>query len=254
MLTMNDALGLPGTVVLLGGTSDIGLAIVGRLVAGGTHTVVLAGRDDDALRAAADRIGAAVKVHTVAYDAADAAGHIGVVDRIAGVVGDLDLVICAVGVLGDQQAMADDPDLAAQVMHSTYVGPASTLLAVARRLRLQGHGRIVVLSSVAGERVRAANFVYGSAKAGLDGFAQGLGDALVGTGVDVLVVRPGFVRSRMTAHLDDGPFATTPEQVAAATVRALERGDEQVWVPGIVRWVMAVLRHLPRPLFRRVSA
>lgn len=251
---MNDALGVPGTVVLLGGASDIGLAIVGRLVAAGAHTAVLAGRDEAALQAAAERLGAGAKIHTVVYDADRTADHAAVVDEIAGRVGDLDLVICAVGVLGDHEAMVADPHLAAQVMHSTYVGPAATLLAVAGRLRHQGHGRIVVLSSVAGERVRASNFVYGSAKAGLDGFAQGLGDALAGTGVDVLIVRPGFVRTRMTAHLDDGPFATTAEQVATATVRALERGDEQVWAPGIVRWVMVVLRHLPRSVFRRLSA
>jgi decaprenylphospho-beta-D-erythro-pentofuranosid-2-ulose 2-reductase len=251
---MNDELGVPATVVLLGGTSDIGRAICGRLIAAGTHTVVLAGRDRAGLDAAADRLGSTAKIHTVAYDASDDADHARVVDEIAGHLGDLDLVICAVGVLGDQQQMARDPRLAARTLHASYVGPAATLLAVADRMHQQGHGRIVVLSSVAGERVRAANFIYGSAKAGLDGFALGLGDALVGTGVDVLVVRPGFVRSRMTAHLDDGPFATTPEQVAAATVRALERGDELIWVPGIVRWVMVVLRHLPRSLFRRVSA
>lgn len=249
---MNDALGVPGTVVLLGGTSDIGLAIVDRLVTAGARQVVLAGRDLAALDAAGTRFGATAKVTTVAYDATDTAGHSTLPERIAEQVGDVDLVICAVGVLGDRQAMAADPHLAAQVMTSTYVGPAATLLAVAGHLRRQGHGRIVVLSSVAGERVRAANFVYGSAKAGLDGFAQGLGDTLAGTGVDVVIVRPGFVRTRMTAHLDDGPFATTPDAVADATVRALHRGASQVWAPGIVRWVMVVVRHLPRAVFRRL--
>jgi decaprenylphospho-beta-D-erythro-pentofuranosid-2-ulose 2-reductase len=250
---MNDALGIPGTVALLGGTSDIGLAIVARLVAAGTRTVVLAGRDRDALARAAERLGPTAKVHAVEYDAAETAAATAVVDDIAAHAGDLDLVVCAVGVLGDADRLATDPRAAAAVMHASYTGPAATLLAVAERMRVQGHGRIVVLSSVAGERVRAANFVYGSAKAGLDGFAQGLGDALAGSGIGVLVVRPGFVRSRMTAHLPDGPFATTPEQVADATVRALQRGDELIWVPGIVRWFMAVLRHLPRAVFRRVS-
>lgn len=250
---MNDALGVPGTVALLGGTSDIGLAIVGRLVAAGARTVVLAGRDRAALDGAAARLGSAAKVHSVRYDAADTDAATAAVDDIVAHTGDLDLVVCAVGVLGDAEQLATDPQAAAAVMHADYTGPATTLLAVANRMREQGHGRIVVLSSVAGERVRPANFVYGSAKAGLDGFALGLGDALAGTGVDVLVVRPGFVRSRMTAHLDDGPFATTPEQVAGATVRALERSDELIWVPGVVRWVMAVLRHLPRALFRRLS-
>lgn len=251
---MNDALGVPRSVALLGGTSDIGLAIVRRLIADGATEVVLAGRDPAALAAAAEQLPSGVKAHTVAYDADDVTDHAVAVDRLVAQVGDLDVVVCAVGVLGDHDALVADPARAAAVMHSTYTGPAATLLAVAARLREQGHGRIVVLSSVAGERVRAANFVYGSAKAGLDGFAQGLGDALVGTGVTVLVVRPGFVRSRMTAHLPDGPFATTPEQVADATVRALARGDEQVWAPGVVRWVMAVLRHLPRPVFRRLPS
>ncbi len=251
---MNDALGMPATVVLLGGTSDIGLAIVGRLVAAGASTVVLAGRDRAGLDAAAGRLGSAAKIVVMPYDARSDTAHASVVEGITEQVGDLDLVICAVGMLGEKDPITQDPRRATEVMHATYVGPASTLLAVAQRMRRQGHGRIVVLSSVAGERVRASNFVYGSAKAGLDGFAQGLGDALAGTGVDVLVVRPGFVRTRMTAHLEDGPFATTPEHVASATVRALERGDDLIWVPGVVRWVMAVLRHLPRALFRRVSA
>lgn len=251
---MNNALGVPGTVLLLGGTSEIGLAIVDRLVAAGARHVVLAGRDAAALDAVGSRLGAEAKVSTVAYDATDTRGHTGLMERITEQSGDIDLAVCAVGVLGDQRAMIDDPHLAAQVMEHTYVGPAATLLAVAACMRRQGHGRIVVLSSVAGERVRAANFIYGSAKAGLDGFALGLGATLDATGVDVTIVRPGFVRTRMTAHLDDGPFATTADAVADATVRALRRGDEQVWAPGVLRWVMAAVRLLPRPLFRRVSA
>ncbi|MDP9073466.1 MAG: SDR family NAD(P)-dependent oxidoreductase, partial [Actinomycetota bacterium] len=125
-------------------------------------------------------------------------------------------------------------------------------LAVARQLRQQGHGTLVVLSSVAGERVRRNNFIYGSSKAGLDGFAQGLGDALVGSGARVLIARPGFVIGKMTTGMTPKPLSSTAEEVAAATVGALERGDELVWVPGPLRAVMAVARHLPRPLFRRL--
>jgi decaprenylphospho-beta-D-erythro-pentofuranosid-2-ulose 2-reductase len=249
---MNDALAIPGTVALLGGTSEIGLAIVGQLVARGTHTVVLAGRDHARLQQAGERLGDA-KVHIVSYDATNETGHTATVDEIAGTVGDLDMVICATGVLGDQQQMEGDPVAAARLLQTNFVGPAATLLAVAERMRTQGHGRIVVLSSVAGERVRGENFVYGSSKAGLDGFSLGLGDALVGTGVDVVVVRPGFVRTRMTAGRQPAPFATTAEQVAAEAVRGLERGDAVVWAPAVLRWVMLVVRHLPRVLFRRLS-
>jgi decaprenylphospho-beta-D-erythro-pentofuranosid-2-ulose 2-reductase len=107
---------------------------------------------------------------------------------------------------------------------------------------------------VAGERVRKANFIYGSSKAGLDGFAQGLGDSLAGTGASVLIVRPGFVHSKMTEGMDALPLATTPGAVAEATARALADGRDVVWVPGLLRWVYVVFRHLPRPLWRRVPA
>jgi decaprenylphospho-beta-D-erythro-pentofuranosid-2-ulose 2-reductase len=250
---MNNALAVPGTVVLLGGTSDIGLAIVGQLVARGTRTVVLAGRDQPALQHSGDRFGDA-KVHLVGYDTTDDQAHTRTVDEISAMVGDIDLAICAVGVLGDQQDLARDPVATSHLLRTNFVGPAASLIAVAERMRTQGHGRMIVLSSVAGERVRAENYVYGASKAGLDGFAMGLGDALADSGVDVLVVRPGFVRTRMTVGREPAPFATNAEEVAAATIRGLERGQDIVWAPGILRWVMAVLRHLPRALFRRLSS
>ena len=136
--------------------------------------------------------------------------------------------------------------------HVNFTAAITLCAAVARRYRAQGHGRLVVLSSVAGERVRKANYAYGSTKAGLDGFAQGLGDALHGTGASVLVVRPGFVHTKMTAGLPPAPFATTPAAVADATVKALRAGRRTVWVPAVLRPVFSVLRHLPAPLWRRM--
>ena len=123
---------------------------------------------------------------------------------------------------------------------------------LAGRLRAQGHGRIVALSSVAGERVRRSNFVYGSTKAGLDGFYLGLGEALRDSGVGVLVVRPGFVRSKMTEGLDEAPLAVTPEDVADAVVTAVKGRKELIWVPAPMRMVMSGLRHVPRPIFRKL--
>ena len=119
-------------------------------------------------------------------------------------------------------------------------------------MRVQGHGRLVVLSSVAGEPARKANFIYGSTKSGLDAFAQGLGDSLVGSGVSVTIVRPGFVVGRMTAGMDPAPFATTPEAVAAAVIRGIESGAEVVYAPPVLRWVFAVMRQLPRAVWRRM--
>ena len=239
-------------------TSDIGAAIAERLVRGGCGDVVLAGRRPPAMEAVAARLrdAGAEQVEIVAWDAADVESHAAAVDAAFAAAGsgrDLDAVVLAAGVLGDQAEFDKDPAAAAEAVVTNYGGPVATLLHVAERLRAQGHGTIIVLSSVAGERARKGNYVYGSTKAGLDAFAQGLGDALVGTGVRVLVVRPGFVHSSMTEGRDPAPFATTPEQVADAVVDALARGREIVWVPGTLRVVFSAFRHLPRGVWRRVA-
>ena len=252
---MEDALGAVQSVLVLGGTSEIAQAIVHRLLTRRPATVVLAVRDPEGAGGVADDLrqrGATVDV--VAFDARDVDRHAAVVADVAERHGDLDLVVLAFGELGDQAAFEADPAAAARSVEVTYAGAVSAGLAAAGRLRDQGHGTLVVLSSVAGERARRDNFVYGSAKAGLDAFAQGLGDALVGTGARVLVVRPGFVHTRMTEGMEPAPFATTPEAVADVVVDGLARRREVVWAPPVLRWVFTVLRHLPRPLWRKVAA
>ena len=168
--------------------------------------------------------------------------------------GDVDVVLLAFGVLGDQARDEREPLAAVRVAATNYTGAVSAALVCGAALQRQGHGSLVVLSSVAGERARRENFIYGSSKAGLDAFTQGLGDALHPAGVHVMAVRPGFVRTRMTAGLPEAPFATTPGAVAAAIESGLRRRAEVVWVPGTLRPVMALVRHLPRPVFRRVTA
>ena len=252
---MNDALGAPQSVLVLGGTSEIARAILRPLIARRTRRVVLAGRDEAALEAAAGELRSlgAPDVTTVGWDATDDTGHRAAVDKaFAG--GDIDLVVVAAGVLGDQERDEHDPEATARLIAANFAGPAAAGLVVAERLRQQGHGTIVVLSSVAAERARRANFIYGSSKAGLDAFYQGLGDSLADTAVRVIVVRPGFVHTRMTAGRPPAPMSTTPEAVAAAVVRALEKGPHTVWVPAQLQAVMAGMRHLPRPVFRRLRA
>ncbi|MDI9884103.1 decaprenylphospho-beta-D-erythro-pentofuranosid-2-ulose 2-reductase [Streptomyces sp. HNM0645] len=249
---MKDAFGTPQTLLVLGGTSEIGLATARRLVARRTRTVWLAGRPSPALDSAADglrELGAHVR--TVVFDALDPSGHEEALGKVFA-EGDIDMVLLAFGVLGDQAHDEARPLDAVRVAQTNYTGAVSSGLICAGALQTQGHGSLVVLSSVAGERARRANFIYGSSKAGLDTFAQGLGDALHGTGVHVMVVRPGFVRSRMTAGLVEAPLATTPDQVAQAIEKGLRRRSETVWVPGVLRVVMSALRHVPRPLFRRL--
>ena len=251
---MQDALGNPQSALVLGGSSDIALATVRALVARRLRTVVLAGRDVGALeRSAAElRDLGATTVEVEQFDALDVDGHEAFVDRVFDRHPHLDLVLLAFGVLGDQEEAERSPAAAARVVTTNYVGADTSGLAVASRLRRAGHGVLVVLSSVAGERARRANFVYGSSKAGLDAFAQGLGDALHGSGARVMIVRPGFVRSSMTAGMEEAPFATTPPAVAEAIVAGLASGAEVVHVPPLLRWVFSALRHVPRPVFRKL--
>lgn len=249
---MKDAFGTPQSLLLLGGTSEIGLATARRLIARRTRTVWLAGRPSPALTAAADSLRAlGAEVRTVPFDALDPESH---AERLGKIFteGDIDLVLLAFGILGDQAHDEADPLAAVRVAQTNYTGAVSAGLVCAAALQAQGHGSLVVLSSVAGERARRADFIYGSSKAGLDTFAQGLGDAMQGTGVHVMVVRPGLVRSRMTAGPAKAPMATTPEAVATAIELGLRRRSETVWVPGALRMVMSALRHVPRPVFRRL--
>ncbi|ALV33989.1 decaprenylphospho-beta-D-erythro-pentofuranosid-2-ulose 2-reductase [Streptomyces sp. CdTB01] len=250
---MKDAFGLPQSLLVLGGTSEIALATARRLIARRTRVVWLAGRPSPALEAAAAELRAlGPEVHTVAFDALDPGAHEEVLGKVFA-EGDVDMVLLAFGVLGDQAGDEREPAAAVRVVQTNYTGAVSAGLVAARALQTQGHGSLVVLSSVAGERARRSNFIYGSSKAGLDAFAQGLGDALHGTGVHVMVVRPGFVRSKMTEGLPETPLATTPESVATAVELGLRRRSETVWVPGALRVVMSALRHVPRGLFRRLA-
>ncbi|MFN2494440.1 MAG: SDR family NAD(P)-dependent oxidoreductase, partial [Pseudonocardiaceae bacterium] len=133
-----------------------------------------------------------------------------------------------------------------------YVGAVSAGVLLAKALQRQGHGTLVALSSAAAERPRRSNFVYGSTKAGLDAFYTGLTEALRPFGITVSVIRPGFVRTRMTAGMKPAPLSVTAEQVAEVIVDAVANGREQAWVPPQMRLVMSALRHLPRPIFRRL--
>jgi len=253
---VKDAFGSPQAVAIVGGTSQIGLAICRAVSSSGRlQRLVLAGRDTSALAAAGDSLrGWPVgEVSTVEFDATLTAGHD---EAVAGMFagGDLDVVVLAFGVLGEQEGMLDEPERAIHVAEVNYVAGISMGLRVAAQLRRQGHGTLVVLSSVAAERGRASNFVYGSSKAGLDTFAQGLGDSLAGTGVTVMVVRPGFVRTQMTAGMTEAPFACDADDVGRAVAKALRGGQETVWVPAALRAVMSGVRHLPRPVFRKLRA
>ena len=254
-MPVEDALGAVQTVFVLGGTSEIAEATVRRLAQDRCRRAVLAVRDLDRAAPTAGRLEEiGVDVELVAFDAADVADHRQVVDTAFDRLGDVDLVLLAFGVLGDQEAFEADPAEAAAAVAVNLGGAVSVGLLVAEHLVAQGHGTLAVLSSVAGERVRAENAVYGATKAGLDGFAQALGDRLDGSGARVMIVRPGFVHTRMTEGMDPAPLSTTADAVADDIAPGLRRRADIVWSPGSLRWLFTALRHLPRPLWRRVTA
>ena len=249
---MIDALGSVGSLLLVGGTSDIAVATARRYLQERPLRVVVAARETPRRAAVADELRAAgATVEVVDFDADDPGSPKRMVAEAAA-GGDIDVAVVAFGQLGVQAELAGDPEAVAALGRVNYVAPVVVGTVLANQMRHQGHGVIVAMSSVAGERPRASNFVYGSTKAGFDAFFSGLGDSLKGAGVDVLVVRPGFVRSKMTEGLQDAPLATTPEAVADAIVTGIRRGRHTVWVPGAMRWVMSGLRHTPRAIFRRL--
>lgn len=248
---MLDNLGRPGRVLLLGGTSEIGLAILKALRAPADTEVLLAGRDEQRLDAAAKEL--PYKGTPIVYDAlAGPAAHVEMMASVFG-QGPVDLVIAATGVLTAQDEVDRDPVLGAQMIDVNFTSHVTALLAAAGRMRTQRSGTIVVLSSIAAVRPRKANYVYGAAKAGLDAFGRGLADALHGSGVRVLMVRPGFVIGRMTAGMSKAPLSSTPEQVGTAVAAALEGGKAtEVWVPRSLAGLAFALRLVPRALWRRL--
>ena len=244
---MRDAFGRVQTVLVLGGGSEIGLAIVEELLADGPLTAILAARSPvDAGRL--EQLGA--RVEQVEFDARATGSHERVLGEVFDRHGDVDLVVLAFGVLGDQAEAERDPSAALAVAETNFTGAVSALVVAAGRLRAQGHGSIAVLSSIAAVRARRSNFAYGASKAGLDAFALGLRTALAEDGVAVTVVRPGFVRTKMTAGTKPMPLAVDAAEVARATVAGVRAGRAVVWAPAAMRLVALLLRLLPERAIR----
>ncbi|WP_027942471.1 decaprenylphospho-beta-D-erythro-pentofuranosid-2-ulose 2-reductase [Amycolatopsis taiwanensis] len=249
---MIDAVGNPQSLLLLGGTSDIALAIAEKYLAERPLKVVLAARPSERRKLAAERLrGNGAEVSEVDFDAGDTGAHPAVLDK-AFENGDIDVTVVAFGLLGDAEEVWQDHAKAVELATVNYTAAVSVGVALAERLKKQGHGRVIALSSVAGERVRRSNFLYGSTKAGFDGFYLGLGEALRPHGVRVTVVRPGQVRTKMTEGLGKAPLEQTAEQVAEIAVDAARKGKDLVWAPAQFRMVMSILRHVPRPIFRKL--
>ncbi|MGD9619111.1 MAG: decaprenylphospho-beta-D-erythro-pentofuranosid-2-ulose 2-reductase [Mycolicibacterium sp.] len=255
-----DATGNPQSILLLGGTSEIGLAICERYLRDTHARVVLACMPGDPLRETARtqmEAAGAREVRVIDFDAMDTGSHPAVIDAAWGGAdpegpNDIDVAIVAFGLLGDAEELWQNQQKAVQIAEINYTAAVSVGVLIGEKMRAQGFGRIIAMSSAAGERVRRSNFVYGSTKAGLDGFYLGLGEALREFGVRVLVIRPGQVRTRMSAHVKEAPLTVDKEYVAELAVTASSKGKDLVWAPAAFRYVMMVLRHIPRPVFRKL--
>jgi decaprenylphospho-beta-D-erythro-pentofuranosid-2-ulose 2-reductase len=253
-----DAVGNPQAILLLGGTSEIGLAICERYLRNAHARILLAAMPDDPGRDAAVaqmKAAGARSVELIDFEATDTDSHPKMIDAAfsdGGGPRDIDVAIVAFGLLGDAEELWQNQRKAVQIAEINYTAAVSVGVLLGEKMRAQGFGQIIAMSSAAGERVRRSNFVYGSTKAGLDGFYLGLGEALKPSGVHVLVIRPGQVRTRMSAHIKEAPLTVDKEYVANLAVTASAKGKELVWAPGAFRYVMMVLRHIPRPIFRKL--
>ncbi len=243
--------------MLFGGRSEIGVATAARLASG--KRVVLAARRPDDLTVESRILLAAgaSDVHTIDFDADDVSGHSALVERIVADHGLIEAAIIAFGILGDASRAETDVEHALQIAHTDYYAQISVITPLAVALRRQKSGTIIVYSSIAGVRVRKGNYVYGSTKAGLDGFASGLSDALHGSGVRVLLARPGFVVGAMTKDLMESgvkpaPMSLTPDDVADAVAVAYRKGRREVWIPRRLSLVGFATRFVPRAIWRRM--
>lgn len=239
-------------VLILGARSDIGRAIAHSFASRG-HPILLAARNSAGLEAdradIALRHGVAVSLHE--FDALDTAGHQTFVDALPVLP---QIAVCAVGLMGEQARSERDGAAASLVLRSNFEGPASILSVLAERFAARGSGTLVGISSVAGERGRASNYVYGSAKAGFTAFLSGLRNRLVRSGVGVVTVLPGFVATRMTEGMDLPPGLTaTPQEVGEAVARAVGKGRDRIYVKPIWQLIMLVIRSLPEAVFKRSS-
>jgi decaprenylphospho-beta-D-erythro-pentofuranosid-2-ulose 2-reductase len=253
---MENDFGQPQSVIVLGGSSDIARALTKRLCAARARTVVLCGRNQKLLDECAEEAKdhGASTTDTVLFDAEDLTDAARVVsEAFEKAKGAVDLVVVAVGLLGDQFAQENDASAAASVATVNFAWPVTALAEVRRRLVAQGHGRILVMSSVASIRIRRSAYLYGGAKAGLDRLCDGLADSLDGTGVTLQLLRPGVVRTRMTEGQSPMPFTTGPDEVAGYVMKGLETNDRVIWSPPILRYAFAMLRHLPKPVWRKVA-
>ncbi|NNN22052.1 MAG: SDR family NAD(P)-dependent oxidoreductase [Acidimicrobiales bacterium] len=252
---MNDSTSMPQNVVVLGGTSEIATHTLRLLSGRRLKKVLLVGRNKNALESSAmglESLGVDCAIHV--RDTTDIKSASRLEDAVKESLDTVDLVLVATGMLGSSDFENLGPLGVAEIIETNFVGPSSELVVLADILKRQGFGSIVIISSVAGVRVRKDNFIYGSAKAGLDAFAQGLSQCLAPHNIRVTIVRFGFVRTRMTKGLKDAPMTIDVDTASSLLVAAIEKGKTGVvWIPSNLKFLFAILRALPTKIWWKLS-
>ena len=241
--------------VCVGATRGMGRALA-RLLAERGAALFLLGRHGSELDASARDLeirGGPIRVDTAQLDLSSPAGFVDALDAADRALGQFDTLIVTGGAFGRQEDLATDPFRLERLLHVNFTGTVVLCQLAAERLAARGGGTICAFSSVAGDRARRSNYLYGASKAGLSAFLDGLGYAYADRGVKVVCVKPGFVNTEMTAGLPPPPFAGEPEPVAKAVLAGLYSGRPVVYAPPAWRWIMLVIRLLPRCLMRRLS-
>ena len=241
-------------VAFVGATRGMGRALARRLAERG-EALCLLGRDAAELEASARDLearGAPRPVTTATLDLGLVAGFADALDAADRALGGFDTLVVTGALSMPQEELAAEPVTLERLLHVNFTGTAVLCQIAAERLAARGGGTICAFSSVAGDRGRRKNYLYGASKAGLTAFLEGLGYAYGERGVRVVCVKPGFVRTAMTAGVPEPPFAGDPDRVAATVLSAIDRGRPVVYVPGAWRWIMWIIRALPRAVIRRV--
>jgi decaprenylphospho-beta-D-erythro-pentofuranosid-2-ulose 2-reductase len=241
--------------VLLGATKGMGRSLAQAMAARGDHLCLL-GRDADALAKGARDLqirGAPEPVSTVPCDLAERGGFDAALDAADAALGGFDTVILTAGMFAQQDALEDDPDKTADMLNVNFTNSVMFCEAARKRLLARGGGTLCVFSSVAGDRARKPVVLYGASKAGLSYYLEGLDHKFHAEGLTTILVKPGFVKTSMTAGLDPPPFSGEPEDVALTVLAAIDKGTPVVYAPGMWWLVMLVIRNLPRMVMRRIG-
>jgi short-subunit dehydrogenase len=246
--------GFPSSVLVLGATSSIAIATMRRLAAGNSRFMLVARHSDRLTAVAQDLLtrGAAT-VDIWVMDLDDTAAHPEMLAAAAERLGKIDLALIAHGVLGDQQAAEADFEIAAAILHTNFISTVSLLTWLGNYFQAQRGGALAVVSSVAGDRGRKSNYVYGASKGALNIFLEGLRNRIDRDGVQVLTIKPGFVATPMTAHVAHNALFATPDQVARGILKAIERRRDVAYLPWFWFWIMLLVRAIPGSRFKKMN-